>query len=80
MVVLTAVRIFEAFKYVETQFQLLAVSGDAGLCFLALFATGALMSLEKLDYAVMRTVHQVVPFVAALAVAVAVYLLAGRTA
>ncbi|NMC78707.1 MAG: hypothetical protein GYA59_05040 [Chloroflexi bacterium] len=80
VVVLTAVRIFEALKNVETHFLLLAAIGIAGLCFVALFATGALMSLEKLDYAVMRTVHQVAPFVAALAVAVAAYLLAGRTA
>ena len=47
----------------------------AGVCIVALFATGALMSMGKLNYDVTLTVHKIAPVVMALAMALVVYLL-----
>ena len=45
---------------------------------IALFATGALLSADKLNYARMRLIHQMAPAVTVLATALAVYLLRAR--
>jgi hypothetical protein len=47
----------------------------AAICVIALFASGALMSAGKLDYALMLTVHRIAPAVLVVAMALAVYLL-----
>jgi hypothetical protein len=47
----------------------------AALSAVALFASGALMSEGKIDYALMRAIHIAAPAVLAIATAVAVYLL-----
>jgi hypothetical protein len=44
----------------------------------ALFASGALMSMAKLDYALVLTVHRVAPVLLVIAMALVIYLL-GRT-
>lgn len=45
------------------------------LSVIALFASGALMSADKLDYSLMRTIHRVAPVVLLLAAVLAVYLM-----
>jgi len=50
----------------------------AVVCVIALFATGALMSMEKMSYRVALTIHRLAPVVAAIAMVMTVYLLAGR--
>ncbi len=50
----------------------------AALCVIALFASGALMSAGKLDYALLLTIHRVAPVLLALCCALALYFL-GRT-
>jgi hypothetical protein len=50
----------------------------AGLCVVALFATGALMSMGKLDYALMLTIHRVTPFLLVISMVLTVYLLIWR--
>lgn len=47
----------------------------AGLGVVALFASGAFMSLEKLDYGLLLAVHRLAPVLVAVAVGLAVYLL-----
>lgn len=47
-----------------------------GLCVVALFASGALMSIGKLDHNVMLTVHRVGLVLAVLAIGVTAYLFA----
>jgi len=47
----------------------------AALCVIALFASGALMRMDKLDYVLMLTVHRVAPVVLVVAIALAFYLL-----
>lgn len=47
----------------------------AGLCVVALFASGALMSIGKFDYALTLTVHRVAPVLLVIAAGISVYLL-----
>ena len=47
----------------------------AALCIVALFASGALMSLGKLDYTLTLTIHRIAPVVLVITLGVAVYLL-----
>jgi chromate transport protein ChrA len=48
----------------------------AALCIVALFTSGALMSMGKLDYNRTLTIHRIAPVVLAGAMALAVYVLA----
>jgi hypothetical protein len=48
------------------------------LCIVALFASGALMSLDKLDYALMLTIHRIAPVVLVIAMVMVVYWLGRR--
>lgn len=50
----------------------------AGLCAVALFASGTLMSMVKLDYALTLTVHRIAPIVLVIAMAVMIYLFTGK--
>jgi hypothetical protein len=47
----------------------------AGLCVVALFASGALMSIGKLSYALTLTIHRIVPVVLVIAAGTVIYLL-----
>lgn len=49
----------------------------AALCVIALFASGALMSMDKLDYALMLTVHRVAPVVLVIAMVIVIFTLKG---
>ena len=50
----------------------------AALCAVALFASGALMSIGTLDYALALTLHRVAPAVLLLAMALGIYRLGKR--
>jgi hypothetical protein len=50
----------------------------AALCVIALFASGALMSAGKLEYALMLTIHRIAPGALAICCALALYLLARK--
>jgi hypothetical protein len=76
-VVVTAVRTYYALEGAEVQALLIALIILAGLCVVALFATGALMSLGKLSHALLLTIHRVALFLAAGAMAAAIYFLGG---
>ncbi len=47
----------------------------AALCVIALFASGALMSAGKLDYALMLTIHRIAPVLLTIALGLVIYLL-----
>lgn len=51
--------------------QLVVLLATMALCAIALFASGALMSAGKLDYALMLTIHRVAPGVLVLCCALA---------
>jgi hypothetical protein len=50
----------------------------AAICVVALFASGALMSMGKLDYTLTLTIHRIAPVVMTIALALVVYLLARK--
>ena len=77
-VIATALQTYNALKSAEPQAFLIALLILAGLCVVALFATGALMSMNKPGDGILRTVHNIAPFVAVIAMALTVYLLTGR--
>lgn len=74
-VIVTAIQIFKALQNTEIQMALIALIVVTGLCVVALFATGAMMSMDKLNYAVMLTVHRIAPVVAVIAMVAMVCLL-----
>ncbi len=77
-VIATAIQIYKALQDAEIQALLIALIVFTGLCLVALFVTGALMSLGKPAYNVLRTIHNVAPFLAVITMAVTIYLLTGR--
>jgi len=77
-VVVTAIQVYGILKNTEIQGLLVALMVLTGVCVLALFATGALMSQAKPVRGILLTIHQVAPFLAVISMAVTIYLLAGR--
>jgi hypothetical protein len=77
-VIVTAIQIHKALKGVEVQSLVIALVIALGLCVVALFATGAFMSLGKLDYNVMLTVHRVSLILVIIAISAMAYLLTGK--
>jgi hypothetical protein len=47
----------------------------AGICVIALFATGTLLSIEKMDYRLVLTIHQIATATLVIAVGLVAYLL-----
>jgi hypothetical protein len=77
-VIATAMQLYKILKNTDIQVLVIALVIVAGLCVVALFVTGALMSLGKLSYDVMLAIHKIAPVLVVIAMAVTVYLLAGR--
>jgi hypothetical protein len=77
-VIAATMQIYKIFKGVEVQSLVIALVIFTALCVVALFATGAMMIVGKLDYNVMLTIHRVVPFLTAVTMALITYLLTGK--
>ena len=77
-VVLAVIQTRSVLKTVEAKVVLIALLGLIVLAVVALFVTGALMSMNKPAYGTLLTIHNIAPFVAAIAMALAVYLLGGN--
>ena len=77
-VVVIAVQIFNTVKSSGMQSLLVGVIVVAVLCVIALFATGAMMSIGNPGYMTFLRVHQIVPAILLIALAVCIYLLAGK--
>ena len=75
-VVLAVIQMVQGFKTVGTSPLTIALFILAILAVIALFATGALMSLDKEPYKVWLLIHQIAPAVMALASTAVVFLLA----
>jgi hypothetical protein len=78
-VVATAIQTYNALKSAETQTSLIALIIVIGLCVVALFLTGALMSANKPAYDMLLTIHKVSAVLALIFGAATIYLLTGRT-
>lgn len=74
-VIATVILVFRIFKSVDPVALVLILLGIAALCVGALFASGALMSAEKLDYLLMRRIHRITPIVLVFVLAWVTYLI-----
>ncbi len=78
-VVLIVIQLVRGLKGVQIQALIIGLLLLAALCVLVLFATGALMSIGRVDYLLLRTVHNIAPAVLVLTMGAAVYWLAEKS-
>jgi hypothetical protein len=76
-VVVMVIQVYKLLKGTESQALVIVALVVAALCVIALFASCALMSLGKLDYAFMLTVHRVASVVLVIAMVIIVMTLKG---
>ncbi len=77
-VVVTAVQCSKTLKAADPAALAVVLLIVAAVCVVALFASGALMSTGRLDYALMRAIHRIAPIGLAASMILSLYLL-GRT-
>ena len=75
-VVAAGIQVARMLRSVDMQTLVVILWMVAGLSVVALFASGALMSMNKLDYNTMRTIHRISPVVLILTAIWAVYWMA----
>jgi len=73
-VIATGVQMFRTLEGTGTQVTLIILLVVAMVCVIALFASGALMSLDKLDYNLLRTIHRLAPIAIIVVIFWAIYL------
>ena len=78
-VIVTAMQVYKILKNLDAQASFIVLLIVAGLCVVALFASGAFMSIGNLNYQAMRTIHRIALALGFIVMAVTVYLLNGRT-
>lgn len=76
--IFTGMAIYNLIKIAEIQFFIVALIVIVGLCVLALFVTGALMSSDKPVNDIFLTIHKVAPFLLAIAMVETIYILMGK--
>lgn len=76
-VVATVIQLAKLLKGADSLALIIVLLVVAALCVIALFASGALMSMGKLDYALMLTVHRVAPVVLIVAMVIVMLMLKG---
>jgi hypothetical protein len=74
-VIFAALRLYGVLKAMQIQVLPIMMLVILGLCVLALFITGALMSAGKLDRMVMLTIHRIAPALAAISASMIIYFL-----
>jgi len=77
-VVVTAVLTYQVLRGSPGPTNAIALLVFAGVCFLALFATGALLSATSIDRTILSVVHGILTVLALIAAGIAFYLLLGR--
>jgi hypothetical protein len=77
-VVLLVIQLVNTFKSTHPQSLLIAMIVLAGVCVLALFISGAMMSIGIPAYALMLTIHRVAMALMTVSLAGTIYLLFGR--
>jgi len=75
-VVLSVIQTTQALREGRSQALSILLLCVVAACVIALFASGALMSLEKMNYTVLLSIHRVAPILSILALAAALILLA----
>lgn len=77
-VIITTMWVYNAFKDTEPNVLIIILIVIAGVCIVALFASGAFMSVGNLNYQTMKTIHNVAPILMVVAMALTIYLLFWR--
>jgi hypothetical protein len=78
-VILLVIQFVNTFKGTHPQSLLIAMIVLAGVCVLALFITGAMMSIGIPAYALILVIHRVAMALMTVSLAETIYLLTGRT-
>jgi hypothetical protein len=78
LVIITALRVYEALKGAPVQTVVIGLVVMTGLAVVALFVSGAFLSIGNVKYEVVKLIHNVAPVVAVLAMGSVIYLLSGR--
>ncbi len=76
-VVATVIQLVKLLKGADALALVIVLLIVAALCVIALFASGALMSMGKLDYALMLTVHRIAPVVLVIAMVIVMLTIKG---
>ena len=76
-VVATVIQLTNLLKSADALALIIVLLVVAALCVIALFASGALMSMDKLDYALMLTIHRVAPVVLVITMVIVILNLKG---
>lgn len=76
-VILAALQVYNSLKIVEPPFLLITLIGAAGLCVIALFVSGALLSTGTLNYQFMKAVHRAALVLGSASMAGAMVMLSG---
>ena len=74
-VILVTVQIYEMVRILELQALFIILIIVAGICVVALFASGAFLSIGNLNYAVVLTVHRIALGLGSVAMMMLIYLL-----
>lgn len=77
-VILTVIQIYSLLNGSQLQTMLVVSLIITGICVVALFASGAFMSIGNLNYQIMKTIHNVAPVLLVIALALTIYLFARR--
>ena len=77
-VVATAMQIYNIFKVMGSQSPIVILVILAAICVVALFASGAFLSIGNLNYQLMKTIHNIAPVLMVIAMALTLYFLSGR--
>jgi hypothetical protein len=77
-VIVTVIQFSQLLKGTQLQVLPILLFIVAGLCVVALFFTGAMMSAGKLDYHMMLAIHRIALILLTVMMAVTLYLLIGR--
>lgn len=76
-VIVTVMQVYKTFSNMNSQTLIIILLVAAGICVIALFASGAFLSIGNLDYVLMKTIHKIALALATMDVVVATYLLIG---
>ncbi|MBN2389788.1 MAG: hypothetical protein JXR84_03635 [Anaerolineae bacterium] len=76
-VIATIVQFTKVLKNVDSLALIIVLLVVAALCVIALFASGALMSIGKVDYALMLAIHRIAPVVLVIAMVIIFIMLKG---
>ena len=78
-VILTGIQIAKLLKTADSLALIITLLVVAAICVIALFATGAMMSIGTVAYNIVLTIHRIAPMVLVIALALTIWLL-GRPA